>query len=89
MKKKLIHLMLVMFLGLAGTALAPAYVYAEEETWVDEDWAEDDYGYYDEDFYWETDDEDWDTWYGEDDEDWDYYYEDNTWENEDEWWDWW
>ncbi len=33
--------------------------------WGSDNWGMDDYGYYDQDFMWETDDGVWDGWYGD------------------------
>lgn len=56
----------------AALSFPSAYVHAD---WDDDNWGTDDYGYYDEDFAWDSD-EDFDNWYADSDQDWNAFYDD-------------
>lgn len=66
---------LLIALALGFTSSLSAEELWDEGVWEDDDlsafesdeWLEDDYGLYDEDFAWETDDEEFTNWYDEDD----------------------
>jgi len=86
--KRLNYLIYLFTLLLALSFGAPVIAQdLDYDTWDTDDLIEDDYGYYDEDFDYELDDDDWDDWddwYADADDDW-FGYDDP---GEDGWFDW-